>query len=459
MTAQGVAKRTPSWWQRLSLLSLVSGALWILGVGGLSVTFVLWSRQRFEPPPVTFLTGPVLAGEMIVAFAYASVGWLLASIRPRNPIGWLFLGMGVVTAIQLPLTLLVGDAQRASLPVPSATLTGAWLASSAHLPIVGILGIWAILVFPDGRLVGRRWAAAGVVATIGAAVVSVAIALAPGGLLWYPTLANPFAAPASATSALIVVGIGGGLLFVAGLLGAGVSMIVRYQRSGERGRLQLRWIAFAVALLTISAAAFLLVRYVLAVPYEIASLLAGVLVITAGAFPLTAAIAILRYRLLDIDLILNRTIVYVPLSAILAGLFGALAILVQRIFVAVTGDTSDIAIVLATVMVALTVTPLQRALQELADRYVKPGDKLSGAGGAPQAAAGSEGSVAADGPGAPSVSSAPAELDATLHRIVAELEELEERIEELEPKRSARRSGRATHDRPPSAEEPGAKEG
>ena len=438
MAAPSVARRVPSWWQRLSIPNLASGALWILGVGGLSVTFVLWSRQHFAPPPVTFLTGPVLAGEMIVAFAYASVGWLLASIRPKNPIGWLFLGMGVVTAIQLPVTLLVADAQQASTPVPSATLTGAWLASSAHLPVVGILGIWAILVFPDGHLLGRRWALAGVVAAIGAVVVSVAIALSPGGLLWYPSLTNTFAAPASATSDLLVVGITGGLLFVVGLLAAGVSMILRYQRSRERGRLQLRWIAFAVALLTISAAAFLLVRYVLAVPYEIASVLAGVLVLTAGAFPLTAAIAILRYRLLDIDLILNRTIVYVPLSAILAGLFGALASLVQRIFVAVTGDTSDIAIVLATVMVALTVTPLQRALQELADRYVKPGDKPAGA---QEAAGGSEGSAAADAP------SVPAELDATLHRIVAELEELEERIEELEPKRPARRS--ASH-RPPS---------
>lgn len=437
MTVQGIAKRSPSWWQRLSLPNLASGALWILGVGGLSVTFVLWSRQRFAPPPVTFLTGPVLAGEMIVAFAYASVGWLLASIRPKNPIGWLFLGMGVVTAIQLPLTLLVADAQRASTPVPSATLTGAWLASSAHLPLVGILGIWAILVFPDGHLLGRRWALAGVVAAIGAAAVSVAIALSPGGLLWYPTLANPFAAPASATSGLLIVGIGGGLLFVVGLLAAGVSMVVRYQRSRERGRLQLRWIAFAVVLLTISAAAFLLVRYVLAVPYEIASLLAGLLVLTAGAFPLAAAIAILRYRLLDIDLILNRTIVYVPLSAILAGLFGALASLVQRIFVAVTGDTSDIAIVLTTFMVALTVTPLQGGLQELADRYVKPADATAGSA---RPAGGAE-------PPAAATSSEPAELDATLHRIVAELEELEERIEELEPKRHARRS--TTH-RPPS---------
>jgi hypothetical protein len=428
----GVAKRSSPKVQGLSLANVASGALWVLGVGGLLVSFVLWSRQQFAIPPVTYLYVPVIAGEMIVTFAYATVGSLLASIRPRNPIGWLFLGMGVVTAIQLPLVFLVADAHLASGTVPSATLIGAWLASSAHLPFVGILGIWAILVFPDGRVLGRRWALAGVVATIGAVAVSVAIALSPGGLLWYPTLANPFAAPASATSGLLVVGIAGGVLFVAGLVAAGVSMIVRYQRSRERGRLQLRWIAFAVALLTSTAAPFLLVRYVLVVPNDIASWFAGLLVLTAGAFPLAAAIAILRYRLLDIDLLLNRTIVYVPLSAILAGLFGALAILVQHLFQAVTGgDTSDVALVVATILVALTVTPLQRTLQELADRYVRPDEK---AGGAAEAAASSQASGAAGGP------SEPAELDATLRRIVTELEELEERIEELEPKRHARRS-------------------
>jgi hypothetical protein len=428
----GVAKRSSPRVQGLSLANVASGALWVLGVGGLLVSFVLWSRQQFATPPVTYLYAPVIAGEMIVAFAYATVGSLLASIRPRNPIGWLFLGMGVVTAIQLPLLFLVADAQLAARTVPSATVIGAWLASSAHLPFVGILGIWAILVFPDGRLLARRWALAGVVAGIGAAAVAVAIALSPGALLWYPTLANPFAAPASATSGLLVVGIAGGVLFVAGLLAAGVSMIVRYQRSRERGRLQLRWIAFAVALLTSTAAPFLLVRYVLVVPKDIASWFAGLLVLTAGAFPLAAAIAILRYRLLDIDLLLNRTIVYVPLSAILAGLFGALAILVQHIFQAVTGgDTSDVALVVATILVALTVTPLQRTLQELADRYVQPDEK---AGGAAQARSSTQPSGAAAGP------SEPAELDATLRRIVTELEELEERIEELEPKRPARRS-------------------
>src|SRR3990172_7479937 len=88
------------------------------------------------------------------------------------------------------------------------------------------------------------------------------------------------------------------------------------------------------------------------VPYEVASLLAAGLVMAAGALPLAAAIAVLRYRLLDIDLIINRTHVYVSLSAILGGLLAASSAVSQRIFVALTGDTSDIAIVLATLVVA-----------------------------------------------------------------------------------------------------------
>src|SRR5438034_5026700 len=88
----GVAKRSSPRVRGLSAAKVASGALWILGVAGLLLSSVLWSRQHFASPPVTFLDGPVLVGEMIVTFAYASVGWLLVSARPRNPIGWLLLG-------------------------------------------------------------------------------------------------------------------------------------------------------------------------------------------------------------------------------------------------------------------------------------------------------------------------------------------------------------------------------
>ncbi len=438
----GVARRSSSRVGRISLAELLSAAIWLLGVAGLVVSLVLWSRQRFASPTVTFVTGPVLVGEMIVALAYASVGWLLASVRSTNPIGWLFLGMGVATAIQLPIIVLAGDADQALQPIPPGTLIGAWLASSAHIPFVGTLAIFAFGVFPDGHFVGRRWALAAWMAAIGAAAVSLAMALSPGGLLWYPALANPFAAPEWATPALWTIGVAGGVLFVLGLLAAGLSMVVRYQSSNERRRLQLRWIAFAVVLLTITAAPFLTVRYVMAAPYDIASLLAAALVVVAGAFPLAAAIAILRYRLLDIDLIINRTLVYVPLSAILTGLFAFLATLVQRIFVAVTGDTSDIAIVLATIVVAATVTPLQRTLQEVADRYVKPA-RAAAAGASPIPPEASALDAQSPPPSGAMEPGAPAELDATLRRVIAQLEQLESRIAELEPDQPTRGSAGA----------------
>ncbi|HKY88925.1 MAG TPA: hypothetical protein VJ141_03025, partial [Candidatus Limnocylindrales bacterium] len=81
MAVPSVARRASSRVGRISLAKLLSAVIWMLGVGGLIVTLVLWSRQRFADPTVTFVTGPVLVGEMIVALAYASVGWLLASVR------------------------------------------------------------------------------------------------------------------------------------------------------------------------------------------------------------------------------------------------------------------------------------------------------------------------------------------------------------------------------------------
>src|SRR3990170_4953165 len=188
------------------------------------------------------------------------------------------------------------------------------------------------------------------------------MALSPGRLLWYPTLANPYAAPAWTTPLLWTIGV-----------------------------------------------------------------------------------AVLRYRLLDIDLIINRTLVYVSLSAILGGLLAASSAVSQRIFVALTGDTSDIAIVLATLVVAGAFTPIQRAVQGVADRYVKPAGAAT-ADAAPIPPAASAPATAASPPSA-AEGAAPAELNVMLRPILARLDRLEGRIAEGEPKRPAPRS--------PSAPPPG----
>ena len=149
---------------------------------------------------------------------------------------------------------------------------------------------------------------------------------------------------------------------VTGVLIATVSMVVRYRRSADVQRAQMRWIAAAVVLFAGAGLPFVIVRYGLDLPYSSGSVLLA-LALVAGCFlPVAAAVAILRHRLYDIDLILNRALVYIPLTGILGGLYAAGVALFQRLFQAVTGDKSDGAVVIATLVLAGTV----HADQELA---------------------------------------------------------------------------------------------
>ena len=99
--------------------------------------------------------------------------------------------------------------------------------------------------------------------------------------------------------------------------------------------------------------------------------------LAAGCFlPIAAAIAIMRHRLYNIDSLINRALVYIPLTGILGGLYAAGVALFQRIFVAVTGDKSDAAIVLATLVLASLFTPIKNALQTFVDKRFKPVSKV-----------------------------------------------------------------------------------
>jgi hypothetical protein len=150
-------------------------------------------------------------------------------------------------------------------------------------------------------------------------------------------------------------------LYVAAALVAGTSVVVRYRRAAIEQRQQIKWFAFAGIMFVPGAIAGL------------SPLLVGQVFLLACAFFAVAAIAIaiLRYRLYEIDLIINRTLVYGALSAILAGIYTASITLSQRIFTAVTGERSDAAIVLTTLIVVSLFTPLKTKLQETVDRRLK----------------------------------------------------------------------------------------
>ena len=171
---------------------------------------------------------------------------------------------------------------------------------------------------------------------------------------------------------LTAVGGIGLVLAVVGVVIAAASIAVRYQRADTEARAQVRWIAVAVLLLAGAGLPFLVARYALNMDYATGETLLAI-ALAAGCFlPIAAAVAITRYRLYNIDSLINRALVYIPLTGILGGLYAAGVALFQRIFVTLTGDKSDAAIVLATLVLASLFTPIKNWLQTFVDKRFKP---------------------------------------------------------------------------------------
>lgn len=352
---------------------LLAGTLLLATVGTLALDIALWSGQRFRPPPVSFIQGQAIyVVEMLMALAYGAMGWLLASRVSRNALGWLFLAIGLAMAVQLTSTFLVQAGHEAFRPVEQSVLLFAWAGSTLHLPLTVVLLVFVFLLFPDGKPLSRRWARAGWAAVGGAALVMFSVGLAPEGLQWFPSLANPFAAPPVVRPLLPAASLLGLTLLVAGALVASASMAVRYQRAEAVERAQLRWIAIAVLFLTAAGVPFILARHALSMDYASGEMMLAIALAAGSFLPVAAAVAVLRHRLYDIDLILNRAFVYIPLTAILGGLYTGGVALAQRLFVAVTGDRSDAAIVITTLVIASAFTPVRNWLQSFVDRRFKP---------------------------------------------------------------------------------------
>jgi hypothetical protein len=296
----------------------------------------------------------------------------LATRLPRNLIGWIFLVLGLSMAFQLTVTFIVDGVYQALRPLETPLLFGAWATSSLHLPMLIVLTAVVFLRFPTGKLLSKRWAIAGWMTLVGAVIVGLSVGMNPTGLAWFPSLPNMFAAPAAMRVGLQAVSVVGLGLMVVGVLLATLSIVARYRQSADVQRAQMRWIALAVILLAGAGLPFIIVRYGLDANYASGSILMA-LALTAGCFlPIAAAIAILRHNLYDIDLILNRALVYIPLTAILAGCYTAGVALFQRLFTAVTGDKSDGAVVITTLVLAALFTPIKNWLQSFVDRRFKP---------------------------------------------------------------------------------------
>ncbi len=349
----GMSRRTAGWvaWS-LCALSLALTALSLLLLA-LNLSY-----------PNTLVYDPWLDNTLI-GISYAPVGALIASRHPANAVGWLLCLTGLVISVshfgaQYAIYALL--AQPDSLPAGQAM---AWIVSWI-LPIIIGLSVFYILLFPTGRLPSRRWRWVAWLAIAFIAVGVILSALSPGALMGIlGPIRNPLGIEGFSNFYYKAV------LFTISpvVLGAAaLSLFVRLHRAIGIERQQIKWFVYAGAASVIATNLAYLIPGVMDTPLWFERVGFALNIATIPAIPVAIGIAMLRYRLYDIDLLINRTLVYGTLTASLAALYFGAVVLLQRVFVDLTGEKSTLAVVASTLVIAALFNPLRRRIQSFIDR-------------------------------------------------------------------------------------------
>jgi hypothetical protein len=298
----------------------------------------------------------------VAVMAFATAGLLVTLQQARNAVGWAMLaGGGALGAVFVGYAVGVGI-------VETDPRTGGWFVLIAVVlfgPALYLLGPGLASVFPDGRPLRGWWRWAVWLTSAGIVVGSILAAVAPGPLEESIDTPNPLGIGSLPAGLRDIANGITGIALIAGAITAVASVVVRFRRASSDTRHQLKWFLFAVAVWAV----LLPISLVAGDNWTaIAALLALSLV------PAAVVVAIRRYRLYEIDVLINRTLVYVPLVGIVAGLFAGLTALLQRVFTAVTGDSSDAAAVISALTLAAVFTPFRNWIQAGVDRRWKPED-------------------------------------------------------------------------------------
>ncbi|HZC01415.1 MAG TPA: hypothetical protein VE844_08640, partial [Gammaproteobacteria bacterium] len=318
-------------------------------------------------------TPPALTAFMrALSLAFPTVGALVASRRPENPIGWIFCGTGLLYGVQ---AFASGYADYALLErtgsLPGGELL-AWISRWIGVPVLPLAGALLVLLFPNGKLLSRKWQPVVLVAVCGSAMLALSAALAPGPLSFQPTFDNPLglggaigklgSSESIDAGGVVEILVRVGFFFVlVSWLFAVAAMITRMDQARGAERQQLKWFVYTVALLVVGFLAALLGFGQHSVAWNIG-------IAAFNFLPIAAGIAILRYRLYDIDVVINRTLVYGVLTAALALVYVGSIVLLQGLFRALTGETSQLAVVASTLAIAALFVPLRQRVQAFIDR-------------------------------------------------------------------------------------------
>jgi hypothetical protein len=334
---------------RAGTRSWLAWGLWLatmgLCAGGLVVTL-------FVTRPLTL---QALAGGAAFAVAfplgYATIGLVLGLRRPDNPIGWLFAVSGLFWALTIPFDPWVDQLILEHRPLPLAARLGAVLGEYNWAPAVAYGITLPALLVPDGRLRSRRWRPVAVAAAVGPLLGVVAASLGPGQLEeTVRPIPNPFGLEGTPGTLAELVGFAVLVVWGVTMVAALVSLVLRFRASRGTERQQLRWVAAGAA----GAVAGLAIG------------IAGVVVTYFAVLcvPLGVGIAVLRYRLWDLDRLVSRTVTYALVTALLVIPYLLILPTTSRL----AAGSGSLAVAAATLAVAAAFQPLRRRVQQLVDR-------------------------------------------------------------------------------------------
>jgi hypothetical protein len=356
-----LSRRTAAW---------LAWSVWLLCV--VLISFALLFYFLSSPTPETHTPPALTAFLRALSLAFPTVGALVASRRPENPIGWIFCGTGLLYGVQ---AFASGYADYALLgytgSLPGGELMD-WISRWIGVPVLPLAGVLLVLLFPNGKLLSRKWQPVVWMAACGSAMLALGAALDPGSLFFQPTFDNPLGfggdigklGPSESIDAggvvEILVRVGFFFVLVSWLF-AVAAMITRMDQARGAERQQLKWFVYTVVLLVVGFLAALLGFGQHSVAWNLG-------IAAFNFLPIAAGISILRYRLYDIDVVINRTLVYGVLTAALALVYVGSIVLLQGLFRALTGETSQLAVVASTLAIAALFVPLRRRVQAFIDR-------------------------------------------------------------------------------------------
>ena len=343
-------RRGWQWWVAWGTWTLTA-ALYAVGI---TIQEIAGDRALDKGSLVTHI------GLLVAFLGFSTVGAAVAVRQPRNAVGWIFLAIGLFVAIALAS----GEYANYTFVVEPGSLPGGvvagWFYLWAWLPAL-MLVMFLPLLFPNGRVPGRRWRPV-LWALVALLVVSIATAwFVPGPMHDGQGKGKP-AWPDNPVGAHVLAGVSGNavvvILIVALLAASLASMIVRFQRSRGEERQQLKWMLFAVIVLAVTVA----------VPAAIGVNFGDfVFAASVALLPAAVAVAMFKYRLYDVDRVISKTLVYGTLTVILAGAYVGLVLAGQWVFSSFAGG-SNLAIAASTLVVAALFLPVRARVQRFVDR-------------------------------------------------------------------------------------------